>query len=670
MGTILEALAVIKAKDATGGQLDAVANKVNRIARAANALNRDVQKQLNMARFAETHVARLERSSSAIGRGVKVAASAAAAYGVGHAATQVARETVRVSADREHEKTRMTASGMSASEIKEAGEFAGAISRKYPALSQTEIMHSLRNARSIVGSFEEAAEIIDPLMKLKVVALGAHPEKADELNEQFDQLIKGEEMRGITQNLPRFWHGMDVMAKALNVFGDTLRPTDFYETVKYSRQAMVPLSDKFMLETAPTLAQEMKGSSTGKALSTFFGTIVGGKMKNVAADEFDKFGLVNPGAVTRTKTGSVKGIKPHGIVGGDLAASDPYAWVNEVFLPALASHGVTDPKDIQTEIATMFRDTTAAQLVAVLATQQKRIEKDWGLIHGAKGLDSADNFLKSDPKVLQKAVGAQFENILANTTEPMMPAITGGMGWVVSAEAWAAEHAKKRPGDTAAAGVWGSALLSALGVEGGMAAAGHFGFGPGSKFLFSKIIGALAPMLTIAQIADFAFDDDDINRLKRYEAGPRSRFDRLHEIDRADGNLPNVRRESWLGQKVDAMRAEHDAERAKIESELAGFGYNPAITSGRYQGQGAPTWTIDDIRKATGLGGSGEPVEAKVVGEATLKTVVEVSPSSDFIARIRQEVQNAINAFRSSGSPATGTAGSTGRSMPEAVAGP
>ena len=117
----------------------------------------------------------------------------------------------------------------------------------------------------------------------------------------------------------------------------------------------------------------------------------------------------------------------------------------------------------------------------------------------------------------------------------------------------------------------GSALLSTLSAEGGMAAAGHFGFGPGSKFLFSKIIGAIAPMLAIAQIADFVFDDDDINRLKRYEAGPRSRLDRLHDLDRADDNMPNVRRKSWLGQKVSSMRAEHDAKRARIESELEGL---------------------------------------------------------------------------------------------------
>jgi hypothetical protein len=49
---------------------DAVAAKINRIARAANALNRDVQKQLNMARRRAAG-SLLERATSMIGTGTR-----------------------------------------------------------------------------------------------------------------------------------------------------------------------------------------------------------------------------------------------------------------------------------------------------------------------------------------------------------------------------------------------------------------------------------------------------------------------------------------------------------------------------------------------------------------------------------------------------------------------
>jgi hypothetical protein len=505
---------------------------------------------------------------------------------------------------------------------------------------------------------------------LRVVAEGAHPERAEELGADFDKLIKGMEIKGVTQDLGKFNHYIDGMAKALNVFGDTLRPTDYYEMFKYGRAATNALSDDFMLKTAPTLAQELGGSSAGKALSSFYAQFVGGKMSNKAVEALQEYGLIDQSKVIKTSTGNVKGVKPGGIVGQEYlqpGATDPYAWVNNVLIPALAKKGVTDPSQIQEVIAAMASQQTTAQMMSIFATQQSRIKKDAELVQGAEGMSAADKFLQNDPKVIGKAIGAQFDNILSNTTEPMMPAVTGAGNWLASGEAWMAQHAKEHPGHTAAGGAWGAALSGALSLDGGVALASQFGLGSGSKFLLSKIVGAMAPMLAITQLASDSVTDDDIARLKRYEAGPRPRFDELKALDRADANLPNVRPESWLGQKVEAIRGEHDAQRAEIERQLTDLGFaGPGVPGrGLYAGQ----YSIDDIRKATGIGGAGgEPVEAKVVGEATLKVEATVKPSSEFMTTIRTEIDNAINAFRSSGSPASGSAGSTGRSMPEATA--
>ncbi|WP_159104012.1 hypothetical protein [Rhodopseudomonas sp. B29] len=569
---------------------------------------------------------------------------------------------------------RMAASGMSEHEIAEADELAAATSKKYPALSQTSLMHMARNVRSIVGSYEEATKVLDPLAQLKVVALGAHPEKAEEIEHDFDQLTKGMEIKGVTQNEEHFKHYMQGMAKAVNVFGDTLRPTDYYEMFKYGRQATNPLSDKFMLETAPTFAQEMGGSSTGKALSTFYGTVIGGKMKDVAAKEFVRLGLADNSKIVRTKTGAVKGLLPNGISQGQLAASDPYAWVNDVMLPAMARKGITDPKKIQDEIAVMFRDSTAAQLVSILASQQARIEKDWKLVHEAKGLDASDDYLRRDPKVQMKAVGAQADNILSNTTAPLMPAVTGGLNWLVSGESWLAEHAKEKPGHTATAGAWLGGLSSALSYDAGMSTLAHlFGKG-GTSWVLSKTMAALAPMLAITQLASDVVSDDDIRRLKEYEAGPRSRFDRLDKIDdEAAGDRATFREGSWLGEAQRQRRAARDAERARVETELEGFGYNPAVTAGRWRGP-QTQWSVDDIRAVAGGGapgaGNGEPVKAVVEGNATLETRVTINPSPSFLAQIEQKVTNAINAFRSSGVTASGSTGSTGRSSPDAAPAP
>ncbi len=67
-------------------------------------------------------------------------------------------------------------------------------------------MHTARNVRAVVGTFDEAAKIMDPLMQLRVTALGAHPDTAGELGEDFDKLVKGMEIKGVTQDLGKFNH--------------------------------------------------------------------------------------------------------------------------------------------------------------------------------------------------------------------------------------------------------------------------------------------------------------------------------------------------------------------------------------------------------------------------------------------------------------------------------
>jgi hypothetical protein len=658
MPTILEALAVIKGKDATGGTFDAVANKIQRITRAANALNRDVQKQLNMASVAGKQVERLDRASSAIGTGARFAAGAAAAYGAGHAATALIEHTARASAARAHEEVRMSASGMSDDEIKEAGALAADMSSKYKSLSQTEIMHTARNVRAVVGTFEEAQKIIDPLMQLRVTALGANPKHAEELGEDFDKLVKGMEIKGVTQDLPKFNHYIDGMAKAINVFGDTLRPTDYYEMFKYGRAATNALSDNFMLQTAPTLAQELGGSSAGKALSSFYTQMVGGKMSNKAVEAMQEYGLIDPDKVIKTSTGNVKGVKPGGVVGSEYlqpGSTDPYQWVNNVLLPALAKKDVTDPAKIQEVIAAIASQQTSAQMMSIFATQQSRIKKDADLVAAAKGKDAAAQFQANDPYVAAKSVASQTENLFSTLGSPMTPAATKGLNWLASGLSWANEQADKHPDRAVPAATWGTGLLGAIGID-----SVRSWFGKGSWGL-SKAIGSLAPILALTQLADSVMDDNDIDRLKKYESSPRYRFDQLHDLDEKD-KAAGIYGDPDFEAEVKARNA---AKRQALESELDGFGYNPGVTQGRYRGAGGAPWTIDDIRNATGAGG-GQSVSVSVEGTPTVQSEVTVKPSSEFWATIESKISNAILSVKSSMAPPKGTSGSTGTSMPEA----
>ncbi|WP_316228555.1 hypothetical protein [Bradyrhizobium sp. SZCCHNR2023] len=693
MGTILEAQAIVKAKDATGGVFEAIAQKVQRLNRAAQSLNRDVQKQLDIGRAAEQQIGRIEQRASrmqrlggAISTGAKMAVAAGAAYQGAHLARSVLEKTVNAGSDRAHEEVRQRVSGMSDKEIAEAEDLARATSAKYKSVSTTEIMHAARNVRSVVGTFEEATKIIDPLMKLRVVAQGAHPERSAELGEDFDKLIKGMEIKGVTQDHAKFEHYIDNMARAINVFGDTLRPTDYYEMFKYGRAATNALGDQFMLETAPTLAQELGGNSAGTALSGFHTQFVGGKMSNRAVEMLNDLGLIDPDKVIKTSTGAIKGVKPGGVIGGGFltpGSEDPYQWVNKVLLPAMQKKGMTTeqinqamegisepllPKGAKEQeiVAAAASKQTVAQMMSIFATQQGRIEKDWALIKGAKGIEGADDFLQHDPKVAQEAVKKQIENYFGETGKPLADTYTGGLNWLASGMNYMSNYAKDNPARNAAGLGWLGTMSAALSADGtisllnGMRAgdiAGNFKLG------LSKLGLMMAPIVDIATRQDVL-----PGKFRRGYQFDEDKFGRLIDIDQQDKALPTPHnRDNWFGRRVWAMRDANAKERAEIEAQLSDKGYAPPGVPGR--GLWAGSYTVDDLQKALGISaGTQEPAKAEVVGNATLETTVKVEPSPLFQTMVDQRIDNKINAFRSSGQGSTGTTGSTGKTMPEATA--
>lgn len=631
MARIIEAEARISAIDATGNTFAEISAKVRGLASTFRSLG-NVGAQ-NFAAMDKT-VSRLQSTM----RVLSPYAASAAAYEGMRGVSGLIHEAVSSTAARAHEAVRMEVSGMPASEIADAERVAAELSERYKALSQTTIMHSLRNMRAIVGTYEEAAKILDPILKLRIAAMGARPGNAAELAEDFDKLVKGMEIKGVTMDPVKFTSYMQGMAKALNVFGDTLKPYDYYQMFKYGSVGVQALSQQFMLETAPTFAQEMGGSRTGMALAMFYAKTVGDSMTLVAANELKKFGLIDMSKV-QSKAGRITRLSPGAVVGWQTAAHDPYAWVNDVLLPAMARHGVTDKDHILGEIATIFgsgRQSSGA-LVSILATQQQRIHKDWNLVEHARGLEAADIYQSKDPFIAMDAVAEQFKNLLAVAGSPLAAPAAKALNEIASGIAALENAAKKSPLQASAglvAGVAGAGYATWKATQAALRAFGLGGAGAPSSGggLFWPAMGALLPL---GLGADAAWE---------YLSGKEAAHQSGLPVDRdAIAALPWYRRGAgWIQENI--------------------FGADPNLLYPELHG-GAPA--------ATTAATPPPPVTAKVEGDAELKVNVTVEPSQDFITRIETQIHNAINAFRNSlGAPAVGTAGSTGRSMPAAAAAP
>ena len=393
-------------------------------------------------------------------------------------------------------------------------------------------------------------------------------------------------------------------------------------------------------------------------------------MSNKAVEALQEYGLIDPDKVIKTSTGNVKGVKPGGVKGQEYlqpGATDPYAWVNNVMIPALAKKGVTDPAKIQEAIAAIASQTTTAQMMSIFATQQSRIEKDKHLVAGAEGASAAERFQRDDPKVIRKSIESQVDNLLGNTAAPFLPAANKGMDWLSSGLSYMSEQAKENPLRAGAGLGWGAAMLGALGIDSTSSAFGVAGnlfrgenAAGGLKFGLTKLTAALAPILDIATRSDILPASEKMKRMAGLHADI---FDKLRDADDSD------RAAAILGDGDEVYRAQakarSDAQRAAAERQLSDLGFAAPGTPGR--GLLAGQYSIDDIRNATGIGsGSQQPAKAEIVGNATLDATVTVKPSSEFWATVEQKISNAINAFRSTNAPASGSSGSTGQSMPEA----
>lgn len=392
-----------------------------------------------------------------------------------------ALRSVKGGADLEHEAARSRAAGLTEDEISENAALAAELSRRYPTVSQTSGMHALRNFRSVVGSAEEAAHIADPLMKMRYVVEAAHPGRV--IEEDFDKLIKGLEIKGVTQNMEKFRDYIQGMTQALNTFGDTLKPADYYEMFKYGRQATQTLDREYMLEVGPTLAQELGGQGAGNAQASFHQGFIGGRLKASAIKQLEDFGLVgDPSKIIRhPQNHRILGAEAGFLKGSDLAAKNPYRWVQEVMLPAITAKVGDDPDKIQEVISGLASNRVASQFLAILATQQSRIEKDRHLVKNAPGLESYGTY-QNDPLVAWKGMVTQFDNLLAVASSPTVAQAAGAMQSIAAGLSSLAEVAKNHPifsgvavGTAGVGGVVGtygllSNLMSGFGLKSSAAA--------------------------------------------------------------------------------------------------------------------------------------------------------------------------------------------------------
>ena len=193
--------------------------------------------------------------------------------------------------------------------------------------------------------------------------------------------------------------------RAAQVEGRDLDTGKFLEFSRYGKLAVPGLSDRFLAGVLPAIVQDFGPSQFGNALNMAYKSFVIGSnsvagKKNLAAQR--ALGI---------RVGKGKGQ----LVQDELFGTDPYAWVNQVLIPALQNKGVDIGNEVQVTkaVAELAANSNSTTVLTRMITQKAQIDRLLQQYDAARGLEWADTAAAQDPFVAWKGFTESWRELAA-----------------------------------------------------------------------------------------------------------------------------------------------------------------------------------------------------------------------------------------------------------------
>jgi hypothetical protein len=407
---------------------------------------------------------------------------------------------IKAGAEVVHQQELLKLAGATNEEQQIALSKAYEISAKVQTTNIADNLKHLRELRYAFGDMDKAAQFIEKVTKANAV-LGSV--KGDMFTDQVWELVKSLEQKGETINPDTFNEYIDVMQKATIASGGKVTPQEFFQAFKYGRIAMLGWDKEFIGMYLPRLIQSMTGGGggggggrggPGNALMSAFAKVVQGQMPKTAAEQFRDLGLATEyQAIPGSSKSQIR------IFGSELFQHNPYRWVQEVLMPALAKHNITSQEQILETVSRLFPVRTASQVIAELALQGEfrlgnasQFSKDAILANKAMATNPAyEELIKYDPDVVMKAFTEQWKSMIQALGAPMVQPALGVMSNVTDIFTSIAQFAGRNPAAIETIGKVFAAIAVGLVAIGGVALASLISI-PAAIIGLAAAIGTLA----------------------------------------------------------------------------------------------------------------------------------------------------------------------------------
>ena len=320
-----------------------------------------------------------------------------------------------------HVQQQLAATGVTQVEQAQATAKAWEEASKY-GLKVADVLGDIKESQMVFGSTEHAIDFIDPLEKMRVVLNSVTEGSGNKARDAVYEMARAGELKGL-QGPDQFTSYFDMMTKAITASGGKVDPAGFLQATQYGKIASKGWSEEFYTKILPSMIQEMKPTTAGQSLMSLYGTLEQGKASARAVDRMDELGLfADRSKIKFDKLGNAVGFNPGAVVGSDLLTKNPYQWSQEILKPLMEKKlgyemkpGDQGALDL---LSGMFGNRNSAAAIASLLLENKRIDKDAGLIGRAHGIDEADNLLKNDPTAVMNNFKSSWDNLLTSLGAP------------------------------------------------------------------------------------------------------------------------------------------------------------------------------------------------------------------------------------------------------------
>lgn len=317
--------------------------------------------------------------------------------------------------------TKFKTMNLGASINREADNFAR--SANVLGVSAKDLMSSLSESVGLFGDFNLAKKLAPQIAGLNAANSAIFAGKIGHIDEGSTRsLMKFIDRRGGTHDEPTFLRNLDLAQKMVTGSGGFIKFRDLDQFSQMGGTAFRGLSDEGILNMS-LLLQEQGGARAGTSFMSLHQNLVAGRTPKKTMGMLQEFGLGQLKMETHGAVGGkpLKSLVMTNIKDSALLQANPPEWMRSVFLPALATHGITKEADILKATNDLISNRTASSQGSIMTTQQLQILRNSTLSRNAMGYSQTIQAYKDDPNSKFANLGARWNGLLVNLGISVLP---------------------------------------------------------------------------------------------------------------------------------------------------------------------------------------------------------------------------------------------------------